>query len=313
MSFLSYWILSVLLLPLLFFPILHWSKYFNVFISSNSIDISLSYSRHVQWSGSFPHSIDSHDHSFSTWFIRYSYHYSQKSIWLFIVWFIVLLPIRWEYSYVRCVRVNWIIVQEHHHFFPARFIHEPINFLNANWSFIHSSDSVFFILFVFQMITSRFTISQTTVEDSLNLIHRYHNTIHSTQSNYYIRFYSLLFKLFNDCPTTRSGVLQILIEKIKSLVDFSQLPSSSSSQSQFTSLLNLDVLCMNGSLQQPIHELLALIALILHPVHPFPLLPSEELRFQELSTWVSLYFYWIFYFYSIDYFTGLERWMKVIS
>ena len=122
-------------------------------------------------------------------------------------------------------------------------------------------------------------IPQTTVEDALNLIHRYNNTIHSTHSNYYIRFYALLLKLYNDSPVARSGILQLLIEKLKNIIEVPRTTPSS----QLASILNLDSNCMNGSIQQPIHELIATTALILHPVHPISLISTDEQRFQELS------------------------------
>lgn len=130
------------------------------------------------------------------------------------------------------------------------------------------------------IVLTRNIIPQTTVEDALNLIHRYSNTIHATQSNYYLRFYSLLLKLYNDSPVARSGILQLFIEKLKSLLD----GMKSTQPSQLASCLNLDVNCMNGSIQQPIHELIAVTALILHSVHPVPLVGTDERRFQELSS-----------------------------
>lgn len=93
-----------------------------------------------------------------------------------------------------------------------------------------------------------------------------------------MRFYSLLLKLYRDSPVARSGVLQLLIEKLRGFTDVSR-----SQTSQLPTVLNLDNNCMNGSIQQPIHELIAVTALILHPLHPIPMISTDEQRFQELS------------------------------
>lgn len=94
-----------------------------------------------------------------------------------------------------------------------------------------------------------------------------------------MRFYSLLLKLYRDSPVARSGVLQLLIEKLRGFTDLSR----SSQASQLPTILNLDNNCLNGSIQQPIHELIAVTALILHPIHPIPMISTDEQRFQELS------------------------------
>lgn len=93
-----------------------------------------------------------------------------------------------------------------------------------------------------------------------------------------MRFYSLLLKLYRDSPVARSGVLQLLIEKLRGFTDVSR-----SQTSQLPTVLNLDNNCMNGSIQQPIHELIAVTALILHPLDPIPMISTDEQRFQELS------------------------------
>ena len=76
---------------------------------------------------------------------------------------------------------------------------------------------------------------------------------------------------------TRSQVLQICIEKLRL---FTPTPQESS----LSQRLHLNEFCSNGVVLQPIHHLLATVALILHPRIP-PRAPTQrdDARIQELT------------------------------
>lgn len=111
----------------------------------------------------------------------------------------------------------------------------------------------------------------------MNLIHRYSNTTTGTHSFSHARFYHLLLRLYLEAPMSRSRILQICITKLHSFVP----QSSSSSLSQ---RFRLEESCGNGLIVQPIHHLLATVALILHPLpHPHVVSQKDEPRLQELT------------------------------
>ena len=127
-------------------------------------------------------------------------------------------------------------------------------------------------------------IAQTTVEDAMNLIHRYSNSIHSTDPTHYTRFYCLLLKLYAEMPSVRTRVLQILTEKLRVLVQRQNAPPSTQTLS-VSDLLQLDSVCANGSIQQPVHDIIATVALVLHPMSALPAAHGSESQKQTLAEW----------------------------
>ena len=127
-------------------------------------------------------------------------------------------------------------------------------------------------------------IAQTTVEDAMNLIHRYSNSIHSTDPTHYTHFYCLLLKLYAEMPSVRTRVLQILAEKLRVLVQ-RQDTLSSTQTLPVSELLQLDSVCANGSIQQPVHDIIAAVALVLHPMSALPAAHVSEGQKQKLAEW----------------------------
>ena len=111
----------------------------------------------------------------------------------------------------------------------------------------------------------------------MNLIHRYSNTTTGIHSFSHARFYRLLLRLYLEASMSRSRILQICITKLHSFVP--QSPSSSLSQR-----VRLEESCGNGVIVQPLHHLLATVALILHPSsQPRVASQRDESRLQELT------------------------------
>lgn len=107
-------------------------------------------------------------------------------------------------------------------------------------------------------------IAQTTVEDAMNLVQRYSNAIHSADISNYTLFYRLLLKLYLEMPAVRPRVLHLLTEKLRALLQ-TQGPNAPVGE-----LLRLDEVCANGAIQQPVHDLVATVALVLHPAAALP-------------------------------------------
>ena len=93
----------------------------------------------------------------------------------------------------------------------------------------------------------------------MNLVQRYSNAMHSADISNYTLFYRLLLKLYLEMPAVRPRVLRLLTEKLRAILQ------GQSQSAPISELLRLEEVCANGSIQQPVHELVAVIALVLHP------------------------------------------------
>ena len=113
-------------------------------------------------------------------------------------------------------------------------------------------------------------IAQTTVEDAMNLVQRYSNAIHSADISTYTLFYRLLLKLYLEMPAVRPRVLHLLTEKLRALLQ-TQGPNAPGG-----ALLRLDEVCANGAIQQPVHDLVATVALVLHPAAALPVVLGDR-------------------------------------
>ena len=113
-------------------------------------------------------------------------------------------------------------------------------------------------------------IAQTTVEDAMNLVQRYSNAIHSADISTYTLFYRLLLKLYLEMPAVRPRVLHLLTEKLRALLQ-TQGPNA-----PVGALLRLDEVCANGAIQQPVHDLVATVALVLHPAAALPVVLGDR-------------------------------------
>ena len=98
----------------------------------------------------------------------------------------------------------------------------------------------------------------------MNLVQRYSNAIHSVDISNYTLFYRLLLKLYQEMPAVRPRVLHLLTEKLRALLQ------TQGQSAPIGELLRLDAVCANGAIQQPVHDIVATVALILHPVGSVP-------------------------------------------
>ena len=104
----------------------------------------------------------------------------------------------------------------------------------------------------------------------MNLVQRYSNAIHSADISNYTLFYRLLLKLYLEMPAVRPRVLHLLTEKLRALLQ-TQGPNA-----PVGALLRLDEVCANGAIQQPVHDLVATVALVLHPAAALPVVLGDR-------------------------------------
>lgn len=137
------------------------------------------------------------------------------------------------------------------------------------------------------MCSRRLRLNQTTVEDILNLLRHFSQTIFSINDHFSARFFAILRRLFDSAPIVRPALLKLCIDKLAPFLQ--PLPSTGNSvQTQEIPLLQrLEELCVGGRFQQPFHHLMATVALLLYPSKNSLVVVKEEPRGSELSSLVN--------------------------
>lgn len=133
-------------------------------------------------------------------------------------------------------------------------------------------------------LTRRTILSQTTVEDALNRLRHFSNTLLGADSRLSARFFHLLCKLYYDSTVSRIPLLKLCCDKLSPVLQLLP-PAGNSGRTQDIPLpQRIEEMCTNGRLQQPFHHLVSTVTLILYPPAEVRSDGREEPRKSELSS-----------------------------
>ena len=133
-------------------------------------------------------------------------------------------------------------------------------------------------------LTRRTILSQTTVEDALNRLRHFSNTLLGADSRLSARFFHLLCKLYYDSTVSRIPLLKLCCDKLSPVLQLLP-PAGNSGRTQDIPLpQRIEEMCANGRLQQPFHHLVSTVTLILYPPAEVRSDGREEPRKSELSS-----------------------------
>lgn len=125
------------------------------------------------------------------------------------------------------------------------------------------------------------------MEDALNRLRHFSNTLLGADSRLAARFFYLLCKLYYDSPVARIALLKLCADKLSPVLQMLP-PAGNAAKTQDIPLpQRIEEMCANGRLQQPFHHLVSTVTLILYPPAEYRSDGREEPRKSELASLLS--------------------------
>ena len=122
------------------------------------------------------------------------------------------------------------------------------------------------------------------MEDTLNRLRHFSNTMVGAESRLAARFFYLLAKCYHDSPVSRIALLKLCIDKLAPVLQLPPPAGNSAKTQEIPLAQRIEEMCANGRFQQPFHHLVSTITLILYPPAEYRSDGREEPRKSELSS-----------------------------